>query len=189
MTRTFYVYASAVFFCFQLSAVCEAGLVLQLDAAANASIINVGSVPIDFDGYTIHCELSSGTGCASSSTWLSIEDQVAADAVDVLGRLGAGALGFAEANPSAKQLSEITLGAGALLQPNDRLQLGQPIVPSSTVEQLIASNELSWEWTSATLGSTPSGVISAVPEPSAFQFGCLCILLIAARQYFASRNA
>ena len=162
---------------------CLADFVLRIDEAGNAAIKNTGDSPIDFDGYAIQCELASGEGCADPTTWVSIEDQVLDDAVEVLGRLGAGGLGFSEANPTSKQLSEITLGAGGVLQPNEEIPLGKPFVQTLSFPLAIARNELRWEWTSPTLGTTEDAPIAAIPEPAASLFFAAILSVVGIHRY------
>jgi len=145
---------------------CPAELVLKIESGGETAIVNVGVTAIDFDAYSIRCVLPSGDGCLTPGDWNSIEDQVNADVLATLNMLGAGGLGFGEANPTTRQIGELTLGPGGVIQPGARVELGHPIESNLSVQALIANGNLSWDYSSPSGGIKTNAPITAVPEPS-----------------------
>ncbi len=99
-----------------------APLTLWIDPDGTTYIQNTTGSAISFDGY----QIASETNGLDPVHWKSISDQVAANPLDVIGLLGAGALTFGEANPGAGNLAELNLGGVGTLQGGGKFAIGKP---------------------------------------------------------------
>ncbi|WP_146522312.1 hypothetical protein [Stieleria varia] len=158
----------------------QAELVLELGNDGSATLRNRGMLDIDFDAYSIKC----ADGCLSVTSWNSIEDQLASDSARVVNEYGVGALGFSEFNSTPNQLSEFTVSSGAILEPNESLSLGTPILLAMNLSEAVANGTFSWDWSSATSGLTMNApiTVAAVPEPSACSACVICMAIIATQR-------
>jgi hypothetical protein len=99
-----------------------ADLTLLIDPDGTTYIKNTTAGAISFDGY----QIASETNGLDPVNWNSISDQVAANPLDVIALLGAGALTFGEANPNAGNVAEVNLGGAATLQGGAKFAIGKP---------------------------------------------------------------
>jgi hypothetical protein len=97
-------------------------LFVWIDPDGTAYLHNTTDAPISFDGYQIAAE----SNVLDVAGWNSIGDQVAADPQAVLAALGAGALAFGEANPSAVNLAELNISGSATLPGQGKFAIGKP---------------------------------------------------------------
>ncbi|MFO0899955.1 MAG: hypothetical protein U0836_21190 [Pirellulales bacterium] len=100
----------------------EAAVVLRVGADGSTQLVNRSEQELQIDGYL----LESSTGRLDVGAWRSIGDWVAADAAAVIAELGAGAVGFGEANPGPTSVAELNLSGGGLWKPGQSVSLGRP---------------------------------------------------------------
>lgn len=155
------VLATLVAFGLSSAASAQSNMKFVVNADGTVDIASADGADATWDGYTLACE----AGCLDVAGWRSIGDAVADDALAVIGGLGAGALAFGEANPSANALSELNVSGGATLPAANTWSLGSPI--NGTITQIR-------EWVDGgilTASSSDGGIvidanIEVVPEPS-----------------------
>lgn len=102
----------------------QAQITLWIDPDGTTYLNNATASPYWFDGY----QIASQSNSLNPAGWISIADQVAANPLDVIGKLGAGALTFGEANPGPGNLAELNLGGRAILQPGTKFAIGKPFL-------------------------------------------------------------
>lgn len=150
------------------------GLRLGFDPDLTAYLVNTTSAPLSFDGY----QIASETGQLDPAGWKSIGDQVSADPLGIITKLGAGALAFGEANPNPGNLAELNIAGVGTLQAGQKFYLGKPFGEGGYYVGFYYK-----------AGTGPDAVpqeplfIPRIPEPSAFLLAALAGLgLLAFRQ-------
>ncbi|MFO0899696.1 MAG: hypothetical protein U0836_19890 [Pirellulales bacterium] len=168
--------AAAICACLGQAARAVSDLTLLIDPDGTTYIKNTTAGAISFDGY----QIASETNALDPAHWNSISDQAAANPLDVIGLLGAGALTFGEANPGAGNLAELNLGGAATLQGGATFAIGKPFG--------FGGFEVEF-WAKRFGGGSTEGDIVIVPpltgpEPSTFVLAALagaCLVAIRVR--------
>lgn len=170
--------AAAMCACFGEAAKAGAPLTLWIDPDGTSYIQNTTASAISFDGY----QIASETNDLDPARWNSISDQAAANPLDVIAQLGAGALGFGEANPGAGNLAELNVAGIATLQGGAKFAIGKPF----------GFGGFTVEFFSKVAGSVNGGVSDIVivppltgPEPSTFVLAALagaCLVAVRVRR-------
>ncbi len=170
MKKVAFVAVAMGLLCFASQANAQLQILVELDGTA--VIENVGTEALRFDGYTI----ASANGVLSPGDWVSLTDSFAADPLGAIAALGVH--GMATANPSENNLSELSAGTGATLQPGASWGIGSPFGAGNT------------NWDDATFeytdpdgiagGGTQPGDIVLVPEPGTWALAALAFLGLAA---------
>ena len=143
----------------------RADLILLVESDWTAYLVNDGDAPVHLNGYHLH----SDSPIFSPATWLSIEDQVAADRGGMIAAFGAEIVKFGEANPHDTSLAELALLAFGVFEPGERLSLGQPFLTG-------VDPNLVFEYADVTDGFANFRVVqgevrnhtSVAPEPAAW---------------------
>lgn len=146
----------------------------------NTWLVNPGPIAISFDGYTI----SDGLERLNIAGWRSVESVVLSGiTTNVIGIFGPGALAFGSANPGPGNLTELTLGAGATMQPGAEWSFGPIIDPGSAPEYPGVDDEMAFEYSTLDAGQPPAQVVEGpilvvpgVPEPSTLVLGVCGVL-------------
>lgn len=99
-------------------------LQIWIDPDGTTYLENTTDNPISFDGYAI----ASENNRLDPVGWNSIADQVAADPLGMIGKLGAGALSFGEVKPGPGNLAELNLAGVATLAAHARFAIGKPFL-------------------------------------------------------------
>jgi hypothetical protein len=107
-------------------------LELWFDADRTAYLHNTTASQITFDGYQIISESNR----LDVAGWDSISDRVPGRINELIGDLGAGALGFGELAPTSSQVAEANLTGVGVLQPGAKFSLGKPFSPSLPLNEI-----------------------------------------------------
>ena len=140
-------------------------LTIFVEADGTAVLTNTTADAIQFDSY----QITSASGDLDVDGWRSIGDAVAADAVAVIGSLGAGALAFGEANPGASQLAELNLAGSASLPGGGTFSLGKPFTGGQGTDAAAKFGIIG-------VGPTEPVDIVAVPEPATVVMAAMALL-------------
>jgi hypothetical protein len=150
-------------------------MTLWIDVDGTAYLRNNRPIPLTLDGY----QITSEAAALDPVGWNSISDQAAANPLDVIALLGAGALTFGEANPNSGNLSELNLGGAATLEAGATFAIGKPFLDHRTPDDTAMFIFKSPMYGSA-LGI---GDIIYAPEPSASLLAALAgVGLLAVRR-------
>jgi hypothetical protein len=152
-------------------------LQIWIDPDGTTYLENTTAAPISFDGY----QIASETNRLDPAGWISIADQVAADPLGIITKLGAGALAFGEANPGPGNLAELNVAGVATLAAHARFAIGKPFLDG----QLGADDTADLYYKVAGQPG-PSGPIillgAIVPEPSTCLLAVMAVLGLLAFQ-------
>lgn len=143
-------------------------LELWVEVDGTTYLHNTTAAPLSFDGYQIVSE----SGRLDPAGWKSIADQVAANPLDIISRLGAGALAFGEANPNAGNLAEVNLAGAATLPAGGKFSIGKPFLDFPAYFDADAFYKVPGE-------TTARPMEGAFPEPSTWLLAVLAAVGLA----------
>jgi hypothetical protein len=142
-----------------LAGTANAAFEILVEADGTAYIHNLDSKEASFDGYQIVSESKN----LDVAAWDSIGDRIPGRINDLIAQLGAGGLGFGEANPSDSQLAELNATGVGTLPAGGKFNIGKPFKVWSPDPDAQANF-----FYNGPGAPNVAGEINLVPEPSSF---------------------